>query len=141
MKLSLLAVIASLSIAVPGVAVAQEAGTCEPQTIAQLLGLEDIVGCVNEPAEPGEDPVPEDPESDDRVTGLLNAHEASGGRSTAALEHANTMSGGAVLAAHSRHADDDDTQDDDDGDQDDQDAHEDDREDRGRPAHAGRGRP
>lgn len=127
MKLSMLVISAGLALASPATAFAQESGTCEPQTIAQLLGLEAMSGCLVEPVDPGEGGGTETPDEGDRVTGLLNAHQASGGRSTAALEHANTMSGGAVLAAHSR-----------DGEHSEDASDEDGGNARGRPAHARR---
>lgn len=93
------ALVASLLTAAPGAAPAQEAPEiCEPQTVAQWLGLETISGCTDEGTEDGD----ETAESEGPLQGLLQAHESSGGKSTAALEHANTMSGGAVLAAHSQ---------------------------------------
>jgi hypothetical protein len=123
MKLSLISVFVGLSMAVPGAVLAQESVSCEPQTIAQWLGLEAIPGCEAEAIAPGT----EVPDTGER-TGLQTAHEASEGRSTQALEHANTMSGGAVLAA--LRDDDSDPEDDEDTDRG-----------GGRPADAGRGRP
>lgn len=127
MKLSLISVFVGLSMAVPGAVLAQESVSCEPQTIAQWLGLETIPGCEAEAIAPGT----EAPDTGER-TGLQTAHEASEGRSTQALEHANTMSGGAVLAALRDDDDDDDSDPEDDEDND---------RGGGRPADAGGGRP
>lgn len=133
MKLSLISVIVGLSMAAPGAALAQEVVSCDPQSIAQLLGLEPIPGCEADVSDPdGEEPV------NDRLTGLQTAHEASGGRSTEALEHANAMSGGAVLAAH-MNGDDDDEEEEEEVELEEED--DDENEGRGRPEDAGRGRP
>ncbi|AEQ52039.1 hypothetical protein [Pelagibacterium halotolerans] len=135
MKLSLISAIAALSMAAPGAALAQEVVSCDPQTIAQLLGLEPIAGCEAEITDPdGEE------SANDRLTGLLTAHEASGGRSTEALDHANTMSGGAVLAADMN--DDDDEEEEEEEEEIEIEAEDEDEDDgRGRPDDAGRGRP
>ena len=123
------ALFAGLLIAAPCAAFAQEApDTCDPQTVAQWLGIETISGCTDEGSEGGEDVA----ETQGPLQGLLQAHESSNGKSTAALEHANTMSGGAVLAAHTQASPDDE-----DEPEEDEEA-EDDDDGNGRPEHAGR---
>lgn len=135
-----LTIVAGLSMMAPGAALAQEDASCELQTITQLLGLEDVPGCTTGDSNVGENEADgEAPVGEERLTGLQNAHEASGGRSTEALEHANAMSGGAVMSALSRSGGDDD---DDDSDQDDDSGEDDDdgNDGGGRPDHAGGGR-
>ena len=107
------ALAAGLLIAAPGAALAQEAPqTCNPQTVAQWLGLEPVAGCTDGGEEVGDDNGGATVDAEGPLQGLLQAHESSGGKSTAALERANTRSGGAVLSAFSRASEDDQVRDD-----------------------------
>lgn len=97
--------------------------SCDPTTIAQALGFEDIEGCTGADASDGLDTAQEPVDDADAIApgheGLATASEASGGRSDSALAHANEMSGGAVKTALNRPGRDDDDDDGDDSDEDD----------------------